>query len=466
MPRVSSRLPTNVPPTCRPKKRRHVHGGVMTGHGRGYPSRNVNLIQLSLQFLKLRRVPNRRGVASSSISLCRRSCSWLHHSTDGYFPQSRKYVCLYFIDVHILTFARYSSRDNNKMAAPGNPAKYVWHVSRGFVFADGKRVVYPRLPMAWYHNTPSRASSEDMPPVLPPTTNLQDAHRQTQIVNSDNGQVPVVEGQKPADDPTEAIGTAETTVAAQEPIEQDDDVPCHPPVTDLAFKIPEELFQAARSAPKGSLESFWSYNLYRGPGKDGTPDQKVKVHYCTSRHTTERVLQQYFMNEKVLGFDLEWEPTATNTQGPRQNISLVQIASERRVGLFHVALYPEQDDLVAPSLRKIMEDPEVTKTGVWISGDCTRLRTFLGIDSRGTFELSHLHKLVKYSESGNPELVNKRLVSLANQIQEHMHLPLFKGDHVRASHWSRPLHYSQIMCTFSSPLRPPQKPLTPPRLRL
>ncbi|KAK5656302.1 hypothetical protein OQA88_4682 [Cercophora sp. LCS_1] len=329
------------------------------------------------------------------------------------------------------------------MGTPGKPTQNVWHVSRGFVFAEDNRVVYPRLPTARYHGT---SAPENTSPVLPPTSRLENDEGQSAVVGINNGHAPVVEHQKPAAD--ELAGTAETSATAQELAEEEDDIPCHPPVTDLDFKIPEDLFQAALNAPKGSPRSFWSYNLYRGPGEDGTQNQKVKVHYCTSRHTTERVLQRYFMNEKVLGFDLEWE-SEFKGRSPRRNVSLVQLASASRIGLFHVALYPEKDDLVAPSLRKIMEDPNVTKTGVWISGDCTRLRTYLGIDSRGTFELSHLYKVVKYSESGQPGLVNKRLVSLANQIQDCMHLPLFKGMDVRASKWSEPLDHSQVVYSAS-----------------
>ncbi len=94
-----------------------------------------------------------------------------------------------------------------------------------------------------------------------------------------------------------------------------------PPFTPLDFKIPGMMFRESKLAEPGSPESFWSYSLYRGPQGDAETEPKVKVHYCKSRHTTERVLQQYFMNEKVLGFDLEWQPEATKYHGPRKNVS-------------------------------------------------------------------------------------------------------------------------------------------------
>jgi ribonuclease D len=188
--------------------------------------------------------------------------------------------------------------------------------------------------------------------------------------------------------------------------------------------------------------------LYRGPAEDGI-EKRVKVHYCKSKHTTERVCQ-YFLNEPVLGFDLEWVAEANRFQGPRRNVSLIQIASPSRIALFHVALFPKKDDLVAPTFRKIMEDAEVTKVGVAIKADCTRLRKFLDVNARGIFELSHLYKLVKYSTSGQLKLVNKRLVTLATQVREHLHLPLFKGQDVRSSDWTQPLKMDQLICKLFS----------------
>ena len=222
------------------------------------------------------------------------------------------------------------------------------------------------------------------------------------------------------------------------------------PRTTSGFTMSEEVFRAAKNAAPGSPESFWTHTLYRGPEQEGV-EPKVKVHYCRSKHTTERTLQQYFVNKKVLGFDIEWQPETHKNSGAKKNVSLVQLATEDRIGLFHIALYPKDDveDLVAPTLRRIMEDPSVTKVGVAIKADCTRLRKFLKIDSRGIFELSHLYKLVKFSSSKDFKLINKRLVSLSTQVQEHLHLPMYKGSEVRSSDWSQPLQMDQIVYAAS-----------------
>ena len=208
--------------------------------------------------------------------------------------------------------------------------------------------------------------------------------------------------------------------------------------TPLSFKIPEDVKRQAMLASDSTGASFWQHTLYRGPN-----DERVKVHYCRSRETTERVAQM-FLNQKLLGFDIEWKAQALAREGIKKNVSLIQIAAEERIALFHVALFGKDDcvdDFVAPTLKYIMESPDITKVGVAIKADCTRMRNFLNIDSRGLFELSHLYKLVKYSTDANK--INKRLVSLAQQVEEHLQLPMRKGE-VRSSDWSRELGRQQI----------------------
>lgn len=229
-----------------------------------------------------------------------------------------------------------------------------------------------------------------------------------------------------------------------DPIESAESTKNHEvPFTPLDYKMSHDLFQAARIAKEGSPESYWSYSFYRGPDELNDVKGKVRVHYCKSALTAERALQ-YLEGEQLLGLDLEWSPQANKNSGVRKNISLVQIASQSRVVLLHLALYPGKDEFVTPTLKKILEDPDITKLGVWINGDCTRLRRFLNIEVRGKFELSHLFKQVKYSASGQPNLINKRLVALATQIKDIMGLPMKKDQNVRASDWSQPLDLEQI----------------------
>ena len=212
----------------------------------------------------------------------------------------------------------------------------------------------------------------------------------------------------------------------------------------LDFRIRDYGLKEAPQTDPTVKPMHWEYTLYRGP-----LGEKVKVHYCKTKADTERISRLFF-DEDVLGFDIEWKPNATARDGIKKNIALIQIASESRIALFHVARFPGQntvEDLVPPTFRYIMQSPRITKVGVSIKADCTRLSRFMEIESRGLFELSHLYKLVKYSPT-NTNNVDKRLVKLATQVEEHLGLPLFKGQDVRSSDWSADLNYQQVQCKY------------------
>ncbi|KAL3434668.1 ribonuclease H-like domain-containing protein [Aspergillus tetrazonus] len=142
---------------------------------------------------------------------------------------------------------------------------------------------------------------------------------------------------------------------------------------------------------------------------------------------------------------MEWQAAATTYSSIQENISTIQLASRNRIAIFHIARFMPNlnlDDLVPPKLKSILENPGITKTGVNIRADCTRLRKYLGINARGTFELSHLYKLIKYCHT-TPQLINKHRVRLADQVQEHLGLPLAKGISVRCSNWQKPITAQQ-----------------------
>lgn len=177
--------------------------------------------------------------------------------------------------------------------------------------------------------------------------------------------------------------------------------------------------------------------MYKGPG-----GKNVKIEYCQTKAESEAVAKT-LLKEKVLGFDMEWCPRAK--KGIKGNISLIQVACEDRIALFHIALYEGStvEDLLAPSLKEIIESLAITKTGVAIlNADGQRLKRFMGLKVKGFFELSHLFRLVKYSEK-TPGKANKTLVALATQVEEQLGLPLSKGP-VRCSDWTQPLTQEQI----------------------
>lgn len=111
-------------------------------------------------------------------------------------------------------------------------------------------------------------------------------------------------------------------------------------------------------------------------------------------------------------------------------ISVIQVASEDKIVLFHIALFTGKTvtQLLVPSLRKLIEDSGILKCGVAINNaDGNRLRRYMHLDPKGMFELSHLHHLVKWTREDRSR-VTKRLVKLTDLVQEHFGRPLFKGD--------------------------------------
>ena len=212
----------------------------------------------------------------------------------------------------------------------------------------------------------------------------------------------------------------------------------------MSYQIPDSKLGEAMLASRSTAAAYWRYSLF-----ENETGEKVQVHYCKSKETTEGIAQ-LFLDKEVIGFDIEWKPQAQTTDGIRKNVSLIQIASEERIALFHVARYAVGDtidDLLAPTLKQIMESDAITKVGVAIKSDCTRLRKFLGINAQSIFELSHLYKLVKYS-ADDVKKIDKKLVGLSRQVEEHLQLPLCKGE-VRFSDWSQELNPEQIQYAAS-----------------
>lgn len=190
---------------------------------------------------------------------------------------------------------------------------------------------------------------------------------------------------------------------------------------------------------------FWSHSDQRAPN-----GQKLIIHYCRSLESTEEVAK-HFLNSKVIGFDMEWKAQVFASDSIQNNLSVIQIANEERIALFQIALFKPArtlEDFVSPSLRRILESRDITKVGVAIKADSTRLRKYLGIEAQSIFELSHLFKLVKHGQA-NPKLVNKRSVNLSEQVQEHFGLPLEKSEDVRCGDWTRSLNYRQVQCEYN-----------------
>lgn len=214
---------------------------------------------------------------------------------------------------------------------------------------------------------------------------------------------------------------------------QDEEVSQNP----LSYKIPAKDLSLAMQAPKESPESYWSYRFYRGP-----EGEEVVLHYCRTREQSEKIARS-LLDQEVFGFDMEWEAWKKN--GLKNQISLIQLACEREIALFHIALHEGEtvDELVAPSLREILESPRILKAGCNVVGaDGERLKRYFGIQPRGLFELVQVYRELKYS-TGEARRGEKLNCSLANQVQEHLHLPLCKTNSIRCGRWSKPINQKQ-----------------------
>ncbi|KAA8913513.1 ribonuclease H-like domain-containing protein [Sphaerosporella brunnea] len=215
--------------------------------------------------------------------------------------------------------------------------------------------------------------------------------------------------------------------------------------------MPERILKIKQALPDSNVNKLWSHTYYTNPEGKG-----VDVHYCKTIEDCERVIP-LFMDDKVVGFDMEWVFPERSATSIRQNVALIQIANESNIALIHVAqmgfnnwgkpLDPDMAiedvlNLISPTLWKLIESPHIAKVGVNVLGDHRRLRNFLGVRPQGVFELSDLHNLVHATENGISK-IPKRLVSLAKQTQLNLGLPLDKGL-VRSSDWSRPMTPAQL----------------------
>jgi ribonuclease D len=235
------------------------------------------------------------------------------------------------------------------------------------------------------------------------------------------------------------------------PAIEDDKITAKEAAKDKARWPLDYKLQAPKRQGQPSLQAFgfdssvpakkcwWSYRLYKNA------DNKLpEILYSKTKADSEAIVKQ-FLDEPVVGFDMEWPWNDWKKSELQNKIGLIQIASESKIALIHIGLHTGKttDDIIAPSLKKLIEDPKIGKLGVGIlSADFARLRRFFHLKPRGAVELSHLYRLVKFG-GYKPELVSTKMVSLARLVEDQLGHPLYKGD-VRTSNWSKPLSRDQI----------------------
>ncbi|PSN74493.1 ribonuclease H-like protein [Corynespora cassiicola Philippines] len=193
-------------------------------------------------------------------------------------------------------------------------------------------------------------------------------------------------------------------------------------------------------------QQWYHYKHYRGP-----EGQKVQLFYSKTKEKSEEYAK-LFLKEPLVGFDMEWRTFGCHRL--QDHVSLIQVASEDKIALFHIGLHSGNttDDLIAPSLRTLIESATITKAGVNIVGaDFTRLDRHFGLKPKASFELSHLYRLVRYAGSHLSDMedsshrlrdVTTKVVAMDEQVQRYLGRPLKKGTE-RKSDWSKELGEAQ-----------------------
>ncbi|KAK6516329.1 hypothetical protein TWF506_006238 [Arthrobotrys conoides] len=204
------------------------------------------------------------------------------------------------------------------------------------------------------------------------------------------------------------------------------------------------LYQASEDVITAAVEANGNFDMNHYINSEGTAPT---IHYVTDVDDMEEV-SKLFENDRAIGFDMEWVPNAVlkptvSDREIRICTSVIQVANQERVAIFHLAKFPATTKrFLAPTLKKILEDPGILKMGVSIKGDMTRLSTLINVNPAGVLELSSFHSLVFAAEGNVPGPGKSLPASLTNLCKEHLKLPLNKGD-VRTSNWSRALDDAQ-----------------------
>lgn len=120
----------------------------------------------------------------------------------------------------------------------------------------------------------------------------------------------------------------------------------------------------------------------------GDPVKASKDSPCL-KAAVDAVRTQAEANNNVIGLDIEWEISAAGA--PVNPPATIQLAAGKVVVIFHV-LHGQRavpgelpDELVG-----LLEDDQLTKTGVGIKGDCTKLANSYGVEVARVVDLRSL----------------------------------------------------------------------------
>ncbi|KIJ45562.1 hypothetical protein M422DRAFT_227191 [Sphaerobolus stellatus SS14] len=160
------------------------------------------------------------------------------------------------------------------------------------------------------------------------------------------------------------------------------------------------------------------------------------LHYLRDHVATDHLVNSHKHQLKgPLGFDIEYPPTFVKGQ-PQNKTALVQLASDSIILLVQVSAM----SVFPPSIKAILEDPDVVKVGVGILADFVKLRADFGINPASCLELGILARAVDPRwEVTQP----KGLIGLARLVKTYLDRVMPKPKRIQLSNWSRPLTEAQ-----------------------
>jgi ribonuclease D len=195
------------------------------------------------------------------------------------------------------------------------------------------------------------------------------------------------------------------------------------------FPIVEPSKWQIFSASRETSNTYWTHKLYRGPHGD-----TVRLTYCRTLQECDTAMNR-LSNSQVLGFDLEWKSMGGGRI--KDQVSVIQLASDAEIAIIHIARFPGEgiENLLSPTLKSILEDPNTIKVGHCITADGTRLRKHLHIHPQGFTEVAELRP-----ETDPP----MRKPSLEKLIKTFFGFLFDKSLATSGWHYDRPLSSSQI----------------------
>ncbi|KAI1519076.1 HRDC multi-domain protein [Pyrenophora tritici-repentis] len=201
--------------------------------------------------------------------------------------------------------------------------------------------------------------------------------------------------------------------------------PAVEPQWPCSFRLPENQDPNRRT---------FSPRLFRGP--DNQPPQE----FYSDNYDDSEKLASMFLNESVLGFDMQWiYPERKNNIPLQEAVSVIGVATESKIAVFHIGrhLGKRASEVLAPSLRKIIENRDIVKTGYSIIGDLARLRKHFGLQPRGAMELSYLNVLINEERMNFKTYYTKG--GMGGLVNEHFHGYTLIKDSGQRKDWLSPM---------------------------